>query len=292
MNPLALDPSQRLNLMAGAASVGTALLLVAAKGWAFYQTGSLSIATSLVDSALDFIVSTMGLIGIFYAAKPPDDEHAFGHTSVEDLFALGQAILVALSAGTIAWQAFARLPAPALLTSETAGLAVMGISIVATLALVIFQGRIAARTGSRIVAADRLHYLSDLLPVAGAMIALFASMRYGIAWLDPVIALIACGILLLGAWRIGGSAWDALMDRRADRAQIARIELILAGFPGVAGFHDLKTRTAGSRIFVQVHLELNGDLTLHEAHAIGSRAKRAILQAVPEADVLIHKDPV
>lgn len=282
----------RLNITAGLASVCVALCLVAAKGWAFSATNSLAIAASLIDSLVDLAVSATGLVGIFYAAKPPDDEHAFGHSSVEDLIALGQALLVGGSALAIAWQALSRLPAPAPLEAEVEGLTVMGLSVVFTLGLVIWQGHVAARTGSRIVAADRLHYLSDLLPVAGAIVALYASMVHGITWLDPVIALVACGILLLGAAAIGRTAWDALMDRRADRGQIARVEKILTGFPGVCGFHDLKTRTAGSRIFIQVHLEINGDLTLHEAHAVGANVKRAIVAELPEADVLIHKDPV
>jgi ferrous-iron efflux pump FieF len=282
----------RLNISAGLASVSVAACLVAAKTWAFARTDSLAIAASLIDSIMDLVVSSTGLVGIFYAAKPPDEEHAFGHTSVEDLIALGQSVLVAFSAVTIAWQAIVRLPAPAPLEAETAGLAVMALSIVMTLGLVIWQSRVAGRTGSRIVKADRLHYLSDLLPVAGAMIALYASMSYGLNWLDPVIALVACGFLLFGAWSIGQGAWDALMDCRADRAQIARIEKILTDFPGVIGFHDLKTRTAGSRVFVQVHLEINGDMTLHEAHTVGAKVKRAILADMPEADVLIHKDPV
>lgn len=124
------------------------------------------------------------------------------------------------------------------------------------------------------------------------MAALYASKQHGIGWLDPVIALVACGILLFGAASIGRGAWDALMDRRADRGQIARVEKIITGFPGVCGFHDLKTRTAGSRVFIQVHLEIDGDLTLHEAHAVGARVKRAIVAELPDADVLIHKDPV
>lgn len=292
MIPDSFHSNQRLNTLAGLASVGVAACLVAAKGWALARTDSLAIAASLIDSVMDLVVSATGLVGIIYAAKPPDDEHAFGHTSIEDLIALGQAILVAASAITIGWQAFARLPASAPLRAETAGLAVMGLSLVMTLGLVIWQSRVAARTGSRIVLADRLHYLSDLLPAAGAMFALYASLYHGITWLDPVIALVACGVLLFGAWSIGRAAWDALMDRRADHTQIARIEKIITGYPGVCGFHDLKTRTAGSRVFVQVHLEINGDLSLHEAHMVGANVKRAILAEMPEADVLIHKDPV
>jgi ferrous-iron efflux pump FieF len=98
--------------------------------------------------------------------------------------------------------------------------------------------------------------------------------------------------MAVGATGIGRRAFDALMDRRADPEVIAGIARIAATFPGVLGFHDLKTRTAGSRIFVNLHLELDGSQTLDEAHAIGAALRREIVRAYPQADVLIHKDPV
>ena len=168
----------------------------------------------------------------------------------------------------------------------------MAVSILLTLALVIWQRWVVRRTGSRIVAGDQLHYLSDLLPNMGAIVALYASARHGIAWADPVIALAACGALVFGARAIGLGAWNALMDRRADPELIARVEAIVRAHPGVRGFHDLRTRTAGSRTFVQIHLELDGSQTLSEAHGISAAVRRALLEALPDADVIIHQDPV
>jgi ferrous-iron efflux pump FieF len=286
-----MEGSERLNLSAGLASVGTAVGLVAVKAWAVAATGALSVAASLADSLLDLLASAAGLAGILYAAKPPDADHRFGHTSVEDLVALGQALLVAGSAGLIAWKAVRRLAEPPPLAAESAGIAVMAVSVAATLALVLWQGHVARRTGSRIVAADRLHYLSDLFPALGAMAALYAS-RHGLRWLDPVVALAACAVLVLGARHIGLGAWDALMDRAADPALIAEIERIVRAHPGVRGFHDLRTRTAGTRVFIQVHLELDGAQPLHTAHATAAAVRRALLAAVPNADVIIHQDPV
>jgi ferrous-iron efflux pump FieF len=283
--------AHRLNLSAGLASVAAASLLVGLKGWALVATGSLSVAASLTDSALDLLVSASGLAGIVYAAKPPDEDHAFGHSSVEDLIALGQAALVAGSAGIIVWRALARFGTEAPLQAGSAGVAIMAASILVTLALVAWQGRVAAQTGSRIVAADRLHYLSDLLPTLGAMIALVGSTRFGIHWIDPAVAIVACTMLLVGAGRIGLDAWHALMDRSADSRQIAIIEATIARHRDVLGFHDLKTRRAGSRLFVQVHLELDGDQTLVAAHDIGAAVRRDLLAALPGADVIIHKDP-
>jgi ferrous-iron efflux pump FieF len=99
-------------------------------------------------------------------------------------------------------------------------------------------------------------------------------------------------MLAIGALRIGKRAWDALMDRSADPAVITRIEKIAGNWPGVHGFHDLKTRTAGSRVFVNLHIELDGSQTLDEAHATGAALRRAIIDALPQTDVMIHKDPV
>ncbi len=290
----AADQDKRLNLSAGLASVLVALLLVILKAWALWQTGALSIAATLADSAMDLLVSLAGLAAIAYAARPADEDHAFGHTSAEDLAALAQSVLIAASAGLIATAAVRRLISGAApeIAAEGAGLAVLGLSILATLGLVAWQRRVVRLTGSKVVAADSLHYLGDLIPNIGAVIALAAAALWGLGQVDSIIALVAAVLMFKGAAGIGKAAWDALMDRRADPEVIAAIEAIARDFPGVLGYHDLKTRMAGSRIFVNLHVELDGSQTLDQAHAIGAALRRAILAAYPRADVLIHQDPV
>lgn len=285
-------PGTTLTLSAGIASVLVAALLVALKLWALAETGALSIAASLADSAMDLIMSLGAAVAIVYAARPADEDHAFGHTSAEDLAALGQSAFIMVSAGLIGWAAVARLAAdtPPQLASEGRGLIVMVLSIVLTLGLVWWQGRVARMTGSKVVAADRLHYLGDLLPSLGAILALWVSSRFGIGSVDAVVALLAAGVMAIGALRIGKDAWDALMDRAADPAILDGIAAIARDWPGVRGFHDLKTRRAGSRVFVNLHIELDGDQSLRDAHAIGASLRRAILAAYPQADVIIHKD--
>jgi ferrous-iron efflux pump FieF len=282
----------RLNMSAGLASVGVAIVLVALKLWALGETNALSVAASLADSAMDLMVSLGAIAAIIYAAKPADDDHAFGHSSAEDLAALGQAIFILISAIVIAGAAAFRLasPVPVALLNEGQGIAVMTASIALTLGLVLWQGRVARLTGNRVVQADRLHYLGDLLPNIGAIISLVMAQHFGLTSIDSVVALGAAGMLAVGAIRIGRGAFDALMDRRADPAIIAGIASIAKDWPGVHGYHDLKTRMAGSRIFVNLHIELDGDQTLREAHDIGAALRRAILAAYPQTDVIIHKD--
>lgn len=282
----------KLAMSAGLASVLVAGLLVALKLWAMAETGALSIAASLADSALDLMMSLGAAAAIVYAARPADEDHAFGHSSAEDLTALAQALFILISAGIIGWAAGYRLlaPEPPVLMDEGRGILVMGISITLTLTLVWWQGRVARATGSKVVAADRLHYLGDLLPSVGAIAALWVSSHWGIGSVDSVVALIAAGVLAFGALRIGKSAWDALMDRAADPEILAGIAALTRDWPGVRGFHDLKTRTAGSKVFVNLHIELDGDQPLRQAHDIGAGLRRAILTAYPQTDVIIHKD--
>jgi ferrous-iron efflux pump FieF len=287
-----LPDTTRLNLSAGLASVAVAGCLVALKLWALGETGALSVAASLADSAMDLMISLGAMAAILYAAKPADEDHAFGHTSAEDLAALGQALFILISAGVIAWASVSRLldPQPGRLAAEGRGMVVMGASVLLTIGLVLWQGRVAKKTGNRVVAADRLHYLGDLLPNIGAIASLWASSTFGLASVDSVVALGAAGMLALGAVRIGSGAWDALMDRAADPHIIDGIAAIARDWPGVHGFHDLKTRTAGSRVFVHLHIELDGDQTLRAAHDIGASLRRAIMAAYPQTDVIIHKD--
>lgn len=284
--------SDSLNFSAGLASVLVASTLVLLKLWALGQTGSLSVAASLADSAVDLMVSLGAMMAIIYAAKPADEDHAFGHSSAEDLAALGQSVFILISAGVISVAAIQRLVAPASpsLAAETAGILAMTVSIVLTLGLVFWQGRVARRTGNKVVAADRLHYLGDLLPNLGAIVSLWASSRFGMGYIDSVVALGAAAMMILGAARIGKNAWDALMDRRADPEIIKGVEDIARNWPGVRGFHDIRTRMAGSRVFIQIHIELDGDQPLRSAHDIGAGLRRAILDTYPQADVIVHKD--
>ena len=281
-----------LNLSAGLASVAVALLLVGLKLWALGSTQALSVAASLADSALDLMMSIGGLMAIIYAARPADEDHAFGHTSVEDLAALAQSILVLISAVVIGWAAVGRLlsDTPVPLAAQGQGMAVMAVSILLTIGLVLWQRRVARRTGSRVVAADSLHYMSDLGPNLGAIAALWMSHRFGLGQIDSVVALGAALILAFGSLRIGKAAWDALMDRRADPDIIRGIAAIARDWPGLHGFHDLKTRMAGSRIFVNLHIELDGNQPLRDAHAIGAGLRRKIIETYPQCDVIIHKD--
>ncbi len=287
-----MTDNDRLNRRAGLASVAVASTLVIAKLWALAATGALSVGASLADSALDLMVSLAGLAAITYAARPPDEDHAHGHTSAEDLAALAQSTFILASGTAILWTAIRRLfsEGSTQLASETAGIAVMAFSIVMTLCLVGYQRHVAAKTGNKVVAADSLHYVGDLVPNIGAILSLLAAQQLGVTEIDSVVAMGAALFMMYGALKIGKAAVDALMDRKAPDAEIKGISEIIGTYPGVLGHHDLKTRMAGSRTFVTVHIELDGQQSLYDAHEISAGLRSSILAAYPHTDVMIHKD--
>ncbi len=283
----------RMNISAGLASVSVAIVLVGLKLWALGETGALSVAASLADSAMDLMVSLGGLAAIAYASRPADEDHTWGHTSAEDLAALGQSLFILVSAGVIGWAAVARLldDAPVALAHEGRGILVMAVSIALTAGLVLWQRHVAQRTGNRVVKADSLHYLGDLIPNLGAILSLWASAAFGLGNIDSVVALGAAVMLAVGAIRIFKGAWDALMDRAAPDAVVDEVGRIVGTWPGVDGYHDLKTRMAGSKTFITVHIEQDGQKTLDETHSVAAALRRALLGAIPGSDVLIHQDP-
>lgn len=289
-----MDQRTRMNLSAALGSLAVALTLTAIKLWALGETRALSVAASLADSALDLMMALAGIAAIAYAARPADDDHRFGHSSAEDLAALGQSLFILISAGGITWAAVSRMlsDAPQTLANEGRGIVVMAASILLSLGIVLWQRRVAARTGNKVILANSLNYLGDLLPAIGAVLSLWASRAFGLAQIDNFVALGAAGFLAISAFGIFKGAWDALMDRSADPDTVRGIEELVRSFPGVHGFHDLKTRTAGSVTFVNLHIELDGRQSLDEAHAIGAALRRAILTAFPDTNVMIHKDPV
>ncbi len=289
-----MPDNKHLKLSAGLASILLALTLVGLKLWALSETSALSIAASLADSAMDLMMSLASLAAIAYAMRPADEDHAFGHSSAEDLTALGQSLFIFVSASVIAWVAVTRLSsgAPVALAETERGILVMVLSIFLTAALVTWQRFVAQRTGSKVVEADSLHYVGDLLPTVGAIISLWAAGSFGLHSIDSIVALAAALFMAVGAARIFIKAWNALMDASADPVVVEDVRRLCEGWPGVRGCHDLKTRTAGSILFINVHIELDGEQSLQAAHAIGAALKRAIIEAYPNSDVIIHKDPV
>jgi ferrous-iron efflux pump FieF len=290
--PASIDPTEsaRLLRLATHASVITAAVLISSKLLAWVVTGSISVLASLVDSMLDMAASLINLFAVRYSLTPADAEHRFGHGKAESLAGLGQAAFIAGSAVFLLLQAADRLLHPRPLADVALGIGVMLFAIAATLALLTIQRYVIRRTGSTAIRADALHYATDLLTNLSTIAALLLA---GFGWpgLDPLFAIgIACYILY-SAWRIGFEAMQLLMDR-ALPAEEQKFILEIARRPSqVRGVHDLRTRRSGQTYFIQLHLELDGDMPLVEAHGVADEVHDALKRFFPSADIIIHEDP-
>lgn len=283
--------NERLKRWATTAAVAIAALLIAGKTGAYLATGAVSLLSSLIDSLLDLLASLVNYVAIRQAAVPPDREHRFGHGKAEPLAGLAQAAFVAGSSVLLLFEAGSRLFRPAPIEDSTVGIAVMVLSIVLTLGLVIFQRYVVRKTGSVAIGADSLHYRSDLLMNVSVIVALILASNFGIAIADPLFGIAIALYILTSAWSIFSSSLHLLMDRELDEDDRAKIKAIAYGHPAVISLHDLRTRSSGTQTFIQFHLELDGGLTLLEAHAISDEVMEQVERAFPSAEVLIHEDP-
>lgn len=286
-----VERANRLKNRAALASVSVAALLIAAKAAAWLATGSVSMLSTLVDSMLDLVASLLNLLAIRQAAVPPDREHRFGHGKAEPLAGLGQAAFIGGSGVFLLFEAGRRLMTPVPIENGSVGLIVMLFSIALTLGLVTYQKWVIRRTGSIAIGADSLHYTSDLLVNLGVIAALILGSQFGWTRADPLIALGVSLFILISAWQVISGSLNLLMDRELPETDRQRIAAIVGEHDGVRSMHDLRTRSSGTQTFIQLHLELDPELSLAEAHRISDEVMARIEEAFPDAEVLIHEDP-
>ncbi|MBT7330185.1 MAG: cation diffusion facilitator family transporter, partial [Oceanospirillaceae bacterium] len=241
----------------------------------------------LMDSAAALI----NFFAVRYAMAPADKEHRFGHGKAEALAGLGQALLIALSVVWLLSQTLGRLVQPQALQDASTGIGVMLASMVITAMLVLFQRWVVRRTQSTAIAADSLHYTSDLLMNLGVIIALILTQA-GYYGADPYLALIIGAYVLYSAWGIARNAFHLLLDHELSDEQRQTITDLALAQPQVLGMHDLRSRQSGHMQFIQLHLELQDDMRLIQAHCVADAVESRIMTAFPHADVIIHLDPV
>jgi ferrous-iron efflux pump FieF len=283
--------ADRLRRMATYASVAVAAVLIAVKFAAWLETGSVALLSSLVDSLLDAVASLVNLVAVRHAMSPADREHRFGHGKAEPLAVLGQSAFITGSAMLLLAEAVRRLIWPVPVENPPAGIAVMIFSIAVTIALVLYQRHVVRRTGSIAITADELHYRSDLVLNTSVIAALLLGSVLDFPLLDPLFGA-AIGIwIVYSAVRLARLSLFQLMDHELPDEERERIRAIAQSHPDVAAAHDLRTRVAGPTAFIQIHIEMDGGLSLIRAHEISDEVEAELRAAYPHAEVMIHQDP-
>jgi ferrous-iron efflux pump FieF len=280
-----------LNRSAAYASIAVASLLAVMKMWAAWRTGSTAMLGSLADTALDLIASIATLIGVWIAAQPADAKHRFGHGKAEALAAMFQVVLISISAIGLALRAIAQFLEGGRTAQAEGGILVSIVAILATLALLGWQRHVIRRTASVAINTDHLHYQSDLALNLAVIAALALEQYAGIPRADAVFGLVIACWLGWSAWRASHQAIEQLMDHEWPVEKKQRFIELLARNPDLRGVHDLRTRTAGNRDFVQFHVWVDPKMTIREAHKVMDAIEARLLAEFPGTEILIHPDP-
>ena len=274
-----------------ALSVAVATVLTALKVGVWLVTGSVAILASMADSGLDLIAALGTFMAVRYAASPPDAEHRYGHGKAEAFASLVQAGLVFASAALIGQEAIRHFIEPHRLEHQGWGVAAMAVSTVLTAGLIYAQTRVLRRTRSVAVTGDRAHYLADLASNIAALIAIAASALLGISGFDAVGGLVVAAVLLWGAVSVFRQASGELMDRELSDDARAKIVALMTADPRLTDVHQLRTRASGPIVHIQMHADLDPELSLETAHEVVVAAEKRVLEAFPAADIIIHPDP-
>lgn len=265
--------------------------LTALKAVAWQASGSAAMLASMADSALDFLASAVTFFAVRYAAAPPDAEHRFGHGKAEAFASLLQAGLVFASAALIAREAIGDLANPRPLQAGGLAMAVMALSILATGGLVWAQGLVLRKTASVAVSGDRMHYLTDFASNLIALAGIWAAAFLGVYGFDAIAALAVAALLLWGAISVFREAANQLLDHELEPEARAEIVRLASEDSRVTNVHQLRTRASGPIVHIQMHLDLDPELTLEAAHEVVVATEKRVLSAFPAADILIHADP-
>jgi cation diffusion facilitator family transporter len=274
-----------------ALSVATATLLTALKAFVWLDTGSVSVLASLADSGLDVLAALGTFAAVRYAAAPPDAEHRFGHGKAEAFASLVQAGLVFASAALIGQEAIRHFIEPYRLERPGLGVAVMALSTALTAGLIWAQTQVLRRARSVAVSGDRVHYFADLVSNLVALASIGASALFGIGGFDAAGGIVVMAILLWGAIGVFRQASSELLDRELPDSARARIVELMTEDPRLTDVHQLRTRASGPIIHIQMHADLDPELSLEDAHHVVVEAEKRVLEAFPAADIIIHADP-
>lgn len=276
---------------AALASVATATLLLALKSWAAWSTGSVSMLASVADSGLDLLAASVTLYGVWLAARPPDEDHRFGHGKAEALAALFQVALITFSAAAVLWQAIARLNTPAINERAEIGVGVSLVAIAVTLGLLAYQRSVIRRTGSVAIRADNVHYQTDVLLNVAVIAALALDQWGGVEGADALFGIAIALWLAWGAFGASSQAIDQLMDKEWPEDKRERFLAVAATHPELRGIHDFRTRRSGAHDFAQFHMYVARDMSVAEAHDVMDEVEDKIHAAFPDVEILIHLDP-
>ncbi len=278
---------------AAALSIASNALLIAIKLAAGAITGSIAILTEAIHSLIDLVASVVAFVSVRKADEPADADHPYGHEKVESLAATIEGLLILLGAAIIIYEATHRLVVGAEVETLGVGMAVMGFSVLANLGVSSVLSRQAKAHESPALEGDAAHLRADAMTSAGVLVGLALVQITGNAAFDSITALAVAGAIVLAGIRIVRRSSGVLVDEALPDDEMDRIEAAIAAArtTEVAGYHKLRARRAGSRRYIDLHVQYRSGTSLERAHELAHAMRDSIEADIPRAEVLIHAEP-
>jgi cation diffusion facilitator family transporter len=273
-------------------SIGAAVLTIGVKTAGYLVTDSVGLLSDALESGVNLVAALTAFAALRIGAQPPDEEHAYGHQKVEYLSSGAEGGLIAVAAVWIAVSAIERLINPRPISDLSLGLALSVFASLVNLGVARVLLRVGRRERSIALEADGLHLMTDVWTSIGVLLGVAAVALTGWAPLDAIVALAAAGWIGFNGYRLVRRSALGLIDTAIPAADLAAAQAVLDALreDGV-GYHALRTRMAGSRTFISVHLLLPGGWTIQHGHDLAESVERQLRAAVPSATVFTHLEP-
>lgn len=274
-------------------SIAVALLTIGMKIGAWLLTGSIGLLSDALESVVNLVAAGVALAVILWSTRPADEDHAYGHEKADYLSASLEGALILVAALTIAYAAIERLIHPVGLTEVGIGLAVTA----AASLLNLLTARLLVRTGkqesSLVLVADGRHLMTDVVTSAGVIIGVALVWLTGLDRLDPIIALVVAANIVRTGVGLVSDAMSGLMDKALPEAELATVSEVLDRYEGRdIHFHALRTRKAGRRTFISVHVLVPGQWSVKEGHDLAERVEEDLRNRFEQATVFTHLEPI
>jgi cation diffusion facilitator family transporter len=274
-------------------SIAAAVVTIVLKSTAAALTGSVGLFSDALESGVNLFAAVAASFSLWYANRPSDPDHPYGHEKIEFFSSGLEGGLVFAAGGGTVYYAVARLIHPHELSDLGLGVLLAVAASAINLAVAVVLLRVGKRHGSIILEADGHHLMTDVLTSVGVVAGLGLVWLTQVWWLDPVIALLVGLHILVTGFKLVRRSFDGLMDRALPAAEQAVIrDAIAAALPPGTAFHRLRTRRAGRRKFADFDVLVDGGLSVRDGHAVAHQVEEALVRAVPELEVTVHVEPI
>jgi cation diffusion facilitator family transporter len=283
----------RARTRAAAVSIVSNTLLITLKLFAGAVTGSVAILTEAIHSSVDLIASLIAFFSVRQAEVPADAEHRYGHEKFENVAAAAEGVLILVGAGVIIYASAHSLVQGPHLESLGFGIAVVAFASITNLCVSAWLFRRARETDSAALEGDAAHLRTDAYTSLGVLVGLALVHWTGQEWLDPAVALLIAGAIVTTGLKLVARSWRVLVDEALPDEEQAAIREAIEKFgrSEVVGYHKLRTRRAGARRYIDLHVQFREGTTLEAAHGIAHQLQDEIASRLRGADVLIHLEP-